>query len=95
LKYLGSSKYFKRQIKKLPPHDQEKTSKTLKEFLGMLRQGTMPVGFGFKKIGEKHYELRIDIRLRILMKAETDTLICHFIGNHDDVERCLKNYRNK
>ena len=55
----------------------------------------MPVGFGFKKIGEKHYELRIDIRLRILMKAETDTLICHFIGNHDDVERCLKNYRNK
>ena len=90
MKYLDSSSHFKRQLKKLPPSDREKTSNTLKNFLKLLHEGPVPTGLGFKKIGDKHYEIRVNIRLRILMKAENDTLTCHVIGNHDDIENYLK-----
>ncbi len=29
------------------------------------------------------------------MKADGDMLVCHLVGNHDDVKRYLRTYRNK
>ncbi len=55
----------------------------------------MPSGYGFKKINGDKYEIRVDLRMRIVMKAEGDTLICHVIGDHEDVKRYLRAYRTK
>jgi len=95
LKRLAVSDHFKKQLKKLSPQDRQKTVTVLKEFLRALNERKIPVGFGFKKINGDKYELRVDIRIRIAMKADGDTLVCHVIGNHEAIRKYLRNYRNK
>lgn len=95
MKSLAVSNQFRKQLRKLPPHDQRKAAAALKEFLAALTAGSIPAGYGFKKINGDKYELRVDLRLRIVMKADGGTLVCHLIGDHEDVRRYLRAYRNK
>ena len=95
MKKLAASKHFQKQLKKLPRPEQEKAVHALKEFLKALMQGSVPAGFGFKKINGDKYETRVDIRNRIVLKAEGDMLVCHLIGDHETVRRYLRDYRNK
>ena len=95
MRRLAASTHFRKQLKKLPVHDQQKVSTALKDFLAAFTRGQLPAGYGFKKINHDKYELRLDIRLRIVMKADGDTLVCHLVGNHEDVRRYLREYRNK
>lgn len=95
MRQLAVSEHFQKQLKKLPVPDREKALTALKELLGFLEKGPIPAGYGFKKINGDKYELRVDIRKRIVMKAEGDLLICHLIGGHDEVRRYLREFRNK
>ncbi|OGX05783.1 MAG: hypothetical protein A3G87_10225 [Omnitrophica bacterium RIFCSPLOWO2_12_FULL_50_11] len=95
MKRLAASKHFQKQLKKLPRKDQEKALHVLKEFLESLKAGTIAQGFGFKKLNGDKYEIRVDIRKRIVMKTDGGTLVCHVIGDHDEVKRYLRSYRNK
>jgi len=95
VKRLAVSHHFRKQLKKLPPQDRAKAVRTLKEFLTALATGAVPVGFGLKKINGDKYEIRVDLRMRIVMKAEGDTFVCHLVGDHDDVRRYLRAYRRK
>ena len=95
MRQLVASTHFRKQLNKLSTHDQQKVTTALKEFLAALTVGQLPSGYGFKKVNHDKYELRVDIRLRIAMKAEGHTLICHLVGNHEDIKRYLRDYRNK
>lgn len=67
----------------------------MKGFLAALQAGSVPAGYGFKKINGDKYELRVDLKLRIVMKSDGETLVCHLIGDHDEVKRYLREYRNE
>lgn len=95
MKRLAASHHFQRQLKKLPQQDQEEIRLTLKEFLAALQTGKIPLGFGFKKINGDKYEIRVGLKIRILMKAEGDLLVCHVVGNHEAIKQYLREYRNK
>jgi mRNA-degrading endonuclease RelE of RelBE toxin-antitoxin system len=95
LKYLAASKHFQKQLKKLHCAEQEKVLNALKSFLAALRQEKVPTGYGFKKINGDKYEIRVDIRTRIVLQADGDTLVCHLVGDHESVRRYLREYRNK
>jgi len=95
VKHLAVSNHFQKQLRKLPPKDQERIGTALKGLLVALQSGQLPAGLGFKKINGDKYELCVDSRLRIVMKADGDMLVCHLVGNHDDVKRYLRTYRNK
>ena len=95
MKHLAASTHFQKQLKKLPKQDQERATATLKGFLAALGAGHIPSGYGFKKINGDKYEIRVNLKMRIVMKAEADTLVCHVIGNHEDVKRYLRAYRTK
>jgi len=90
LKTLAFSSHFQKTFKKLAPFDQQKTKDSLKNFLTLLQSGEFSQGVGFKKIGPHHYEIRVDIRIRILMILEGSTFVCHLVGNHGDIHRFLK-----
>ena len=94
MRQLVASNHFRKQLKRLSAHDQQQVTTALKEFLAALTVGQLPTGYGFKKINHDKHELRLDIRTRIVMKAEGDTLVCHVIGDHEDVRRYLRAYRN-
>jgi mRNA-degrading endonuclease RelE of RelBE toxin-antitoxin system len=95
LKFLVTSHHFKRQLKKLPSAGQDKVIEALKNLRVHLEKGKIPAGLGFKKINGDKYEIRADIHLRIAMKLEKDTLVCHVVGNHDEIRKYLKEYRNR
>ena len=95
MKNLAISKHFQKEFKKLTSTDQEKVREALKKLLHTLKSGHLPVGLGFKKINGDKYEIRADLKLRIAMKSEDNTLTCHLIGSHDDIKRYLKEYRSK
>lgn len=94
MRQLVASTHFRKQLKRLSARDQQHVTAALKEFLAGLNEGKLPMGYGLKKINHDKYELRLDIRLRIAMKAEGDMLVCHLIGNHEDIKRYLRDYRN-
>ena len=91
---LVVSNRFQKQLRKLSSRDQQHAAAALKELLSALQSGRLPAGLGFKKINGDKYELRVDLRLRVVMKRDGDTLVCHLIGNHDEVRRYLRTYRS-
>ena len=91
MKRLATSTHFQKQLKKLTATHQREIISTLKDFRRFLGEGKIPAGYGFKKTGQGQYELRIDLKTRILMENEKTAFVCHFIGNHDEVENYLKN----
>ncbi len=84
---------FERSLKRLTPQDRKQTAEALKAFNAMLVSGQAATGLGFKKINHDKYELRVNIRLRIVMKIESDTCYLVFVGSHDNIRRYLKEYR--
>jgi mRNA-degrading endonuclease RelE of RelBE toxin-antitoxin system len=84
---------FERSLKKLTPQEKKQAAESLEAFNGMLVSGHFPAGLGFKKINHDKYELRVSIRIRVVMKSEGDTFYLVLVGNHDEVRRYLKNYR--
>ena len=84
---------FERSIKKLAPQEKKQTAESLEAFNGILASGHFPAGLGFKKINHDKYELRVTIRLRVVMKIEGDACYLVLVGNHDEVKKYLRNYR--
>lgn len=84
---------FERSIRKLNSKERKQTTESLEDFNFMLVSGIFPVGLGFKKINHDKYELRVNIRLRVVMKLEDDSYYLVFVGSHDDVRKYLRNYR--
>ena len=95
MKRLAASSHFQKQLKKLPRIDQQKIVETLKDFLESLKTGKIAAGYGFKKINGDKFEIRADIKPRIVMKLDGDTFVCHMVGNHEDVRRYLRTQRSK
>ena len=95
MKHLAASTHFQKQLKKLPRQEQERALETLKGFLEDLQKGKLREGYGFKKINGDKYEIRAGLKIRIVMKLEGDTFVCHLVGNHEEVRRYLREYRNQ
>lgn len=84
---------FVRSTRKLSPSDKTQLAESLEQFNNFTLTGDMPIGLGFKKIGQDKYEFRAGLRLRIVAKSEGDIYYLVFIGNHDEVNRYLRKYR--
>ncbi len=95
MKNLAISNHFQKEFRKLSSVDQEKVREALKKLLHALKSGHMPAELGFKKINGDKYEIRVDLKTRIAIKSEGDTLVCHLIGSHNDIKRYLKEYLSK
>jgi mRNA-degrading endonuclease RelE of RelBE toxin-antitoxin system len=84
---------FERSLKKLSSRDKDKLKQTLVQFNEFLVSDLLPVGLGFKKINHNKYELRVDIRLRVIIKIEKEYVYFVLAGSHDSVKRYLREYR--
>ena len=84
---------FERSVRKLTPQDRKKLSRSLEAFNSLLISGEIPLGLGFKKINHDKYEFRVDMRLRVILKAEGEDYCLVLVGNHDEVRRYLRRFR--
>lgn len=84
---------FERSLKKLSPSQRKQLAESLQDFNLFLATGKFSPGLGFKKIDHDKYEFRVDIRLRVIVKLEEEVFYLVLVGDHEDVKRCLRNYR--
>lgn len=86
---------FERSVKKLNPIEKTNLGKSLKTFNQFLLSGILPSGLHFKKINGDKYELRVDIRLRIIVKLEGEIFYLVIAGNHNEIRKYLRKFRTK
>ena len=87
---LGS---FLKKFDHYSPKEQEGILSTLGEIKIYLETQEAAYGLRIKKISSKIYEARINIHLRIAFFRDKDVVKFFCLGNHDDIQHCLKNLR--
>ena len=80
-----------KQLQKLRGKEAAKAEESLHAFDHFVRTGEKTAGLGFKKLAEDKYEIRSGLRQRIVMKKIGDDYYLALYGNHEEVERFLKN----
>lgn len=81
---------FERSIRRFTSTEKDRFVIALEKFNDFLVTGRISSGLGFKKIRHDIFEFRIDIRLRVIVKDEGDTLYMVLAGSHEDIKRYLK-----
>ena len=82
-----------RALGKLSIKDKEKLKKSLYQLNNLLVTGILPKGLGLKKLTDDLYELRVDIRLRVILKMGKDTVFLALAGSHNDIKQYLKKFK--
>jgi mRNA-degrading endonuclease RelE of RelBE toxin-antitoxin system len=84
---------FDRCVKKLGPQAQKRLKVALEKFNEFIVSGNPFKGLGFKKINHDKFEFRVDIHLRVVIKVDRDICYLVLVGNHDDIRKYLRQYR--
>jgi len=74
--------------------EQEAITATLDKVREYIDTGQAPYGLRIKRLSNRIYEARINIHLRIAYFRDRDIVKFFCLGNHDDIKRCLKNFRH-
>lgn len=85
--YLPS---FIKQLQVLKGPEAKSAEKALTAFDHFARTGEKPEGLGFKKLSPDIFEIRVDIRKRILIKKIDADYYLALYGDHASIERFLK-----
>ena len=81
---------FVKQIQALRGKDADACEKALVTFQEFIQTGTKSEGLGFKKLAFDKFEIRVDLKKRIVMKKINGDYYLAFYGSHADIERFLK-----
>ncbi len=87
-KYLST---FERLFSKLSRSEKEKSREALDRIIHFFETGVKPKGLGLKKLRKNYWEIRVDLSLRILFEYCHSEVSFVIIGNHNDIQRVLKN----
>lgn len=87
INYLKS---YDRSFRKLDKPIQGKTISAVDSLLKFLESRQKPEGLGLKKVYKSYWEVRIDIRNRIIFELQGNIINIAFVGNHNAIETFLK-----
>ena len=85
--YLPS---FVRQLQELRGKESEAAEKALNAFEHFVQTGEKSEGLGFKKLSDDKFEIRVDLRKRIVMKRIKSDYFLALYGDHAAIERFLR-----
>ena len=81
---------FERSWKNLDESRRHKAQEALAQLIGFFEGGPKPEGLGLKKLKQNFWEIRTDLKDRILFRLRGHRVEFVLIGNHDDIHRALK-----
>jgi hypothetical protein len=83
---------FSREFDKLTAAEQQEVLRALEALISHLNsRQSSPKGLGIKKLTRRHWEVRAGLSLRIVYDIEGGLLRLITVGNHNDVDRFLRN----
>lgn len=85
--YLDS---FTRELQKLRGKEAEAAQEALIAFDHFVAAGEKTEGLGFKKLASDKFEIRVDLRKRIVMKKIDNDYYVALYGDHVAIERFLR-----
>lgn len=82
---------FLRRYQHLPPNRRRAVQRAVERLLDTIHTHRIPPGgLGIKRLQGDFWELRSDIRDRVIFLLRTDVIEVIFVGNHDDIRRFLR-----
>ena len=81
---------FLKQLQKLRGKEAQAAEKALIAFDRFMETGERTEGLGFKKLAPDKFEIRVDLKKRVVMKKIGNDYYLALYGNHEDIERFLK-----
>ena len=87
INYLKS---YDRSFKKLDYLIQERAISAINSLLDFIQTRQKPEGLGLKKVYKNYWEIRLDIKNRIILELKGNIINIAFVGDHNTVKRFLK-----
>lgn len=84
---------YERSFKKLDPDIKYRVKTTVNKYVDFFEGGPKPEGLGLKRLLKHIWEIRVDLKMRVVFRLEGDLVQFGFVGNHDDIKRFLKYFR--
>ena len=82
---------FRRRIRNLPEVQQREVARALDALPTAFGQPHRHTGLGIRRLRRNFFECRAGLAVRLIFEVQPRTLLFHEAGNHDDVQRFLKN----
>jgi len=87
INYLRS---YDRSFKRLTSREQEKSIKAIDALIEFIKTGKKPQGLGLKKVRKNYWEIRLDVKNRIIFEFKRNVINIAFVGDHIEVKRVLR-----
>jgi hypothetical protein len=85
------SSRFKAQSRALPANQQQLVAHAVDALIDAFGKPHLHSGLGIRRLKRDHFEFRADRDTRIIFKLEGRTASLMLVGNHNDVQRFIKN----
>ena len=82
---------FDKTFRKLDPDRRERVLGAVSQLIDYFETRVKTRGLGLKHLREKIWEVRIDIKDRVIFAIEGDTIGFLIVGSHDEIKEFLKN----
>lgn len=84
---------FDRSLKALAQDVKKRTKETILVLVDFFETGQKASGLGLKKLTGDLWQIRVDIRLRVVFRIEGDLIQWGFVGDHNQIKRFIEGYR--
>ncbi|MBS3908011.1 MAG: hypothetical protein KGZ93_00025 [Actinobacteria bacterium] len=81
---------FERMFKELEPGAKIRAVNAIFSLIDFFETGQRTVGLGLKQLRGDFWEIRVDLKIRVLFVFESDTVSFIVVGTHDDISKFLR-----
>jgi mRNA-degrading endonuclease YafQ of YafQ-DinJ toxin-antitoxin module len=82
---------FDKVFKKLGLNRQEKVIDAINILIDFFENRKKVKGLGLKNLRENYWEIRVNVKDRIIFTLEKDKVAFIIVGNHDEIKKFLRN----
>lgn len=79
-------RYYDRSFKKLDSPIQEKAISAIDSLIDFIKTRQKPEGLGLKKVYKDYWEIRLDIKNRMIFELKGNIINIAFVGDHKAVK---------
>ncbi len=83
---------YERSLKKLDAEIKNKVKTAVNKCVDFFEGGHRPKGLGLRRLSKHIWEIRVDLKIRVVFRLERDLVQLGLVGSHDDIKRFLKHF---